>query len=93
MQELKEKTQHHPPCPTITSLELLLNIQPCTFIFPKKLIVQSMRPTRIFKIFPEFMVREFWPRNFEYAIASFPIWSGGTKAQWGAFTMGTEIVT
>ena len=60
--------------------------------FPKKLIVQSMRPKCIFNIFPEFMVYDVGPRNLEYASASFPIWSGGTKAQQGALTMGTEIV-
>ena len=55
------------------------------FYFPMNLIVQSMRPTCIFKIFPEFMVCDFWPRNFEYASASLPIWSCGTKAQQGAW--------
>ena len=50
--------------------------------FPKNLIVQSMRPTCTFKIFPKFMVYEFLAKKFWiYASASFPIWSGGTKAQ------------
>ena len=45
------------------------------------------------KIFPEFMVCYFWLRISDYASASFPIWSRGTKAFQGAFAMGAEIIT
>ena len=74
---------------TVTLRQSPLKFQPRTFI-SKRIelctVCILMPITRIFKMFPEFMV-------YEYEGASFPISSRGTNAFYRYFTMGSEIVT